>query len=309
MRSTVQTGLALAVLSVVWGGSSAYAAGCDHACLEHIGAQYRAAYLKHDPAQAPIDKSVRFSENGVEMLQFPDGSWDTVSKEVGTPLTFSDPSTGNVGIYTQIYQNDIPGFLAIRLRVKDNKIVEIEHTLSTARNLSSPPTPIGKFDTDNYDPHFTSMVPPNERVPRAQMISLANGYFSTLQHNNGEIRNTRFSPDATRYENGLKFAEIEKGFKSGRYLFNERVRDRDFFLVDEERGIVMARGFIDHKGVLDEYKLTDGTPQKSVFREPQTWAFLESFKIRNGMIVSVEAAFIQAPYYMRSPWTKSPDRR
>ncbi len=151
-------------------------------------------------------------------------------------------------------------------------------------------------------------MPASERASRAQLISLANGYFDTLQKNNGEIRNTRFAADATRYENGMKFSEIETGFKSGRYLFNERVRDRDFFLVDEERGIVMSRGFIDHKGVLDEYRLTDGTPQRSVFREPQTWALLESFKIKDGMIVSVEASFIQAPYYMRSPWTQKPDR-
>ncbi|MEY4762091.1 MAG: hypothetical protein RLZZ200_1947, partial [Pseudomonadota bacterium] len=93
-------------------------------------------------------------------------------------------------------------------------------------------------------------------------------------------------------------------FKSGRYRFNERVRDRDYFLVDEERQVVMARGFIDHKGVLDRYTLTDGTPARSIFREPQTWAFLESFKIRDDHIVSVQATFIQAQYYMRSPWTK-----
>ena len=307
MRSPLFGAGALSVLSAFGVVTTSHAGSCDHACLEHIADQYRAAYLKHDPSLAPIAKSVRFSENGVEMLRFPDASWDTVTQEAGPSLTFSDPVTGNVGIYTQILQRDTPGFLGIRLKVKNNQIVEIEHMLSTARNLSSPPTPIGKLHTDNYDPNFTAIVPVNERVSRAQLISLANGYFDTLQKNNGEIRNTRFSPDATRYENGMKFTEIEKGFKSGRYLFNERVRDREFFLVDEERGIAMARGFIDHKGVLDEYKLTDGTPARSIFREPQTWALLEAFKIRNGMIVSVEASFIQAPYYMRSPWTKKPD--
>jgi hypothetical protein len=309
MRTPLFNAAALVVLSAFAGAQTADAGTCDHPCLEHIADQYRAAYLKHDPALAPIAKSVRFSENGVEMLQFPDASWDTVTEEAGPALTFSDPVTGNVGIYTQILQRDTPGFLGIRLKVKDGKIVEIEHMLSTARNLSSPPTPIGKLHTDNYDPNFTAIVPAGRRVPRAQLISLANGYFDTLQKNNGEIRNTRFSADATRYENGMKFSEIEKGFKSGRYLFNERVRDRDFFLVDEERGIAMARGFIDHKGVLDEYRLTDGTPARSVFREPQTWALLESFKIEDGMIVSVEASFIQAPYYMRSPWTRKPDLR
>src|SRR5579872_2446140 len=309
MRPSLFSAVTLIVLSGAEAGTAAYAGTCNQACLEHIADQYRAAYLHHDPSLAPIAKSVRFSENGVEMLQFPDGSWDTVTQEAGPALTFSDPVTGNVGIYTQILQGDTPGFLGIRLKVQNNQIVEIEHMLSTARNLSSPPTPIGKLHTDNYDPNFTASVPANERGTRAQLIALANGYFDTLQKNNGEIRNTRFSADATRYENGMKFTEIEKGFKSGRYLFNERVRDRDFFLVDEERGIAMARGFIDHKGVLDEYQLTDGTPQRSVFREPQTWALLESFKIRNGMIVSVEASFIQAPYYMRSPWTKKPDLR
>jgi hypothetical protein len=290
--------------------TQAYAASCDHACLEQIADQYRAAYLKHDPSAAPIAKSVRFSENNVEMLQFPDGSWDTVTSEIGPALTFSDPSTGNVGIYTSIMQNDTPGFLAVRLKVEHGKIVEIEHMLSTKRNLSSPPTPIGDVhEQDNHDPAFTAPVPAGERVPRAQAIALADGYFSTLQKNDGEIRHTRFSPDATRYENGKKFAEIEKGFKSGYYRFNERVRDRDYFLVDEERGVVMSRGFIDHKGVLDEYTLTDGHTQHSVFREPQTWAFLEAFKVRNGMIVSVESTFIAVPYYMRSPWTKHPDRR
>ena len=99
----------------------------------------------------------------------------------------------------------------------------------------------------------------------------------------------------------MLFKDIEGGFKSGRYLFNNKVR-RWPVLVDEEKGVVMARGFIDHKGVLDDYKLTDGTPQKSVFREPQTWGFLEMFNIKNDCIASVVATIVQSPYNMRSPW-------
>jgi len=286
------------------------APACDNSCLEHIADTYRAAYLKHDPSLAPLSKTVRFTENNVEMVPFPDGSWDTVTEEVGPTLTFSDPETGNVGIYTAIMQRDTPGFLAVRLKVEKGKITEIEHILSTKRNLSSPPTPFGEVrGAQNHDPNYTQIVPPGERSPRKQLVALADGYFSTLEHNNGEIRGTRFSADATRYENGLRFDKIEQGFKSGYYFFNNRVRDRDCFLVDEPRGIVMCRGFIDHKGVIDEYTLTDGEKKKSIFREPQTWAFLESFKIRNGMIVSVESTFVAAPYYMRSPWTRHPDRR
>ena len=282
---------------------AASAAGCDKACLEGIADQYRAAFVKHDRKLAPFAARVRFSENHVGMA-FPDGTWDTVTQELGPAVTLSDTKTGNVGIYTTIMQNDTPGFLAVRLKVQGGKITEVEHIISTKRNLSSPPTPIGDAKDFRPDPVMTQVVPVGERLPRAKLIAHADGYFSTLEKNDGEIRGTRFSPDAIRYENGMLFPEIEKGFKSGRYRFNERVRDRDYFLVDEERQVVMARGFIDHKGVLDHYTLTDGTPVRSVFREPQTWAFLESFKIRDDRIVSVQATFIQAQYYMRSPWTK-----
>jgi hypothetical protein len=295
------------ILALAANGSLAFASSCDKACLEKIAGDYRAAYLKHDRTLAPFARKVRFTENNVEM-KFPDGSWDTVTKEVGPPLTLSDPKTGGVGIYTSILQNDTPGFLAVRLKVKDGRITEVEHMLSTRRNLSGPPTPIGDISTFRHEPGVPDAVPAAERSPRATVIALAMGYFDTLQKNDGEIRNTRFAPDAVRQENGLKFENIEQGFKSGRYRFNERVRDRDAFLVDEERGIVMCRGFIDHKGVLDEYTLTDGTKTRSVFREPHTWAFLEMFKVRNGMIVNVEATFIGAPYYQRSPWTRKPDK-
>lgn len=279
---------------------------CDKICLKTIADQYRAAYVKHDPSLVPIADNVLFSENFV-MMPFPDATWDTVTKEVGPALTLTDPVTGQIGIYTAIMEMDTPGFLAIRLKVDNKKITEIEHIISTKRNLSSPPTPIGDVnDKSVYDPIIFEVIPPNERISRKELIAFADGYFATLERNNGEIRGTRFSPEATRRENGMLFAEIEAGFKSGRYFFNDRVR-REHLLVDEELGIVMSRGFIDHKGDLDTYKLTDGTIAKSIFREPQSWGLLEMFKIKDKQIVAVVATFIQSPYNMGSPWDDSLD--
>lgn len=310
MKSMLKAVLAPLALTCLAGAPAAQtrdtSAGCDRVCLEKIGDQYRAAFLARDPSKAPISRRVRFVENFVEM-PFPDATWDTVTQEVGPALTLSDPTTGNVGIYTRIVQNDTPGYLAVRLRIEGEQITEIEHLISTKRNLSAPPTPIADFDKFQRSQHLDKAVPKAKCRPRAEMVRLADGYFETLENNNGEIRGTRFSPDATRTENGMNFPEIEKGFKSGRYLFNERVRDRDHFLVDEYRCIVMARGFIDHKGVLDQYTLTDGTPARSIFREPHSWGLLESFKLEDGMITGVEAVFIATPYNMRSPYTQNPD--
>lgn len=296
----------LGALVAMFFASTSLAQTCDKACMEKIGDQYRAAYVKHDPSLAPIARNVRFTENNIEM-KFPDASWDTVTQEVGPALTLSDPKTGNVGIYTSIMQKDTQGYLAVRLKIERGRITEIEHILSTKRNLSSPPTPFADIHEYKRDPDFARPVAPGERMSREKLIAHADGYFSTLENNTGEIRGTRFAPDAVRHENGMLFRDIEKDFKRGRYRFNNRVRDRDYFLVDEERGVVMSRGFIDHKGVLDEFKLTDGTTARSIFREPQSWSLLEMFKIKNDMITGVEATFIQAPYFTRSPWTKKPD--
>lgn len=290
-------GTALVCLSA---GALSQPVGCNRACLQDFADTYRAAYLAHDTGQVAIDDNVRFSENFVEM-PFPDGTWHTVSEEYGPALTLLDPVTSQIGIYTAIRQNDIPGFLAIRLKVEGMEITEIEHVISTRRNLSSPPTPIGDAETYEHDPVISAGVAVERRLPRERLIQHGRGYFSTLERNNGEIRGTCFLPEAIRRENGLLFTDIKGGFESGRYFFNNEVRNWPV-LVDEEKGVAMFRGFIDHKGVLDYYTLTDGTETRSVFREPQTWGFLEMFAIREDCIASVVANFVQSPYKMDSPW-------
>jgi hypothetical protein len=287
-------------------GQSVRAANCDKTCLEEIAVAYRAAYLKHDVTLAPFARHVRYSENSAEMA-FPDGTWDTVTQEVDAPLVLSDPATGEIGIYTSVMQRQTQGFLAVRLKVRDRHITEVEQIIATKRNVSAPPVPMGDALEYHRDPALRAAVPAAQRLSRAQIRKLADGYFSTLQYNTGEIRGTRFAAGAVRHENGIPYSDLEQGFKSGRYRYNNRVRDRDCFLVDEERGFTMCRGFIDHKGVLDEYKMTDGTPAKSNYQEPQSWGFLESFKITKDGIVAVEATFSAVPYYLRSPWTQKPD--
>jgi hypothetical protein len=287
-------------------GQTVRAADCNKTCLEGIAAAYRAAYLKHDVTLAPFAPHVRYSENNAEMT-FPDGTWDTVTEEVDTPLVLSDPVTGQIGIYTSVLQRQTQGFLAIRLRVRDRHITEVEHVIATKRNVSAPPVPMGDALQYHRDSAMSATVPPARRLARAGIRQLADGYFSTLQYNTGEIRGTRFAAGAVRHENGTLYNDIEQGFKSGRYRYNNRVRDRDCFLVDEERGFTMCRGFIDHKGVLDKYTMTDGTAAESNYQEPQSWGFLEAFKVTQDGIVAVESTFSAVPYYLRSPWTRKPD--
>ena len=96
----------------------------------------------------------------------------------------------------------------------------------------------------------------------------------------------------------------EAQFALGQYRYDDRLRDRRFPLVDEERGLVLAAGFIDHQGRLGEYTRADGSPAQSPIRRPHTFVLLELFKIVDGKIMQVEAAFITVPYNMPSPWVR-----
>jgi hypothetical protein len=298
--------LTLAALAMTAGAAAQAPAACDKACLEGIAQAYRTAYLTHDPSKAPFAAQVRYTENNIEM-PFPDGTWDTVTEDVGPALVMSDPQAGQVAIFTPIRQRAVEGYLGVRLKVDNGRITEVEHIVSTARNLSSPPTPIAPIAQFELDPRLDRTVPMDKRASRAALAAHANGYFDTLQGNDGEIRGTCFHDFAIRRENGMLFSDIKGGFESGRYRFNNRVR-REILLIDEERQIALARGFIDHKGVLDTYQLTDGTPVKSTFQEPQSWGLLEAFKVEDGCISSVAATFYQAPYYTVSPWTPAGQR-
>jgi hypothetical protein len=273
---------------------------CDTACLERIGGQYIAAYFKQDRKLAPFGPKVRFIENNVEM-PFPDGSWDAVSGQAAPTIMFSDPQTGGVGISTGVMMSDTQGFLAVRLRVAGRRIVEVEHMLSTKRGVSGPPTPIGDVTKFAHDPEMMRVLEPAQRRPRAELIRIADGYFKTLSRNKGTLH-TSFGDKCHRQENGYETAAdgCATGFRQGRFAFNERVR-RAHLIVDEARGLVMSRGFIDHKGTVIDYKLTDGTDRRSPFREPHTWSFIETFKISDGAITSVEANFIGSPYRTISP--------
>ena len=127
---------------------------------------------------------------------------------------------------------------------------------------------------------------------------------------------TEFTDDCDRVENGLQTTNnpsidgypiaamgCAEQFRMGQYIYDDRLRDRRFPLVDEEKGIVLAGGFIDHAGKLVDVTWTDGvTKTQSVFHYPHSFVLLEMFKIVDGKIAGVEAVFVTVPYNMPSAW-------
>jgi hypothetical protein len=251
---------------------------CDRSCLYDFAERYLDALADQDPSRLPWAKGVRFSENNV-MLEVGDGLWGTISRRGTYQLKFADARAGQVGVFTVVYERANPAILALRMKIVDRRIAEVETIVG--RRQGDGPIPNPNPEALKEQPILNAMLRPEERVPRARMLSVADGYFDTLQLNDGTLF-TQFDPECNRYD--------------------DRLRARRFPLVDEERGLVLGAGFIDHSGRLESFPLTDGTIKQSRYLSPHSFVLLELFKIANGRIRQVEAVFITVPYNMPSPW-------
>jgi hypothetical protein len=269
---------------------------------------YCAALRARDHTRIAWASDALITENNVA-LDPGDGLWGTITALGPYDLRFADEQTGQVALFTTVTETRDTSGACIRLGLREGAIAEVETiVVRQADEALVFPNP-----TFERKPVMEAIVPPEERSSRAEMIALADGYFSTLQLNDGTIR-TKFHPGCNRIENGVQttnnpefFVPVahlpcEEQFAQGNYRYDDRLRDRRFPLVDEERGIVLAHGFIDHCGRLGDYRLTDGTKVTSPIRRPHTFYLSEAFRIRQGAIEQIEANFITVPYHMPSPW-------
>jgi len=169
---------------------------------------------------------------------------------------------------------------------------------------------------------WSEPVAADERLPRADLVRIANQYFSGIERNDGK-GDYPLAENCTRLENGLVLAgdvglvsPRAKGrpggtqvgcleqFRSGVFFYVTRIRDRRFVLVDAERGIAFAFAFFDNAGGNSRFgTLPDGRSVESGPKIPWTWAIAEAFKIESGLIGPVESVLHQAPYGMGSGWS------
>jgi len=288
---------------------------CDRACLYGFMDQYLDALVHKDPAKLPWSPNARFTENNVE-LSIGDGLWGTVSGLGDYELKFADPRNGQVGFYGVVKETVTSSAFAVRMKVEGGRISQLETVILRVADMGALAGNENPFSKGVFadKPILLQNVPVSQRRPRERMISLADGYFDTLQLNDGTLF-TEFDPACNRVENGLQttnnpakpLGEVSAlgcadQFRLGTYRYDDRLRARRFPLVDEERGLVLGIAFIDHSGKLGSYALTDGRVVESPIRRPHSFHLMELFKVVDGKLRQIEAVFIAVPYNMPSPW-------
>ncbi|HEU4619757.1 MAG TPA: hypothetical protein VFV10_17090 [Gammaproteobacteria bacterium] len=291
---------------------------CDRACLEDLAGRYMAALVAHEPGKLPWAERVRFTENEVPLM-IGDGAWGTVTKISSSPYVAADPVEGNVLWFGVVEEHGQPAYFAVRLGIEGGgKIAEVESVVGR----EGTPAPFAKTDGYALDASFSARAPAGGRVPRERLVALADGYYNTMQLNDGQLF-TAFDADCRRITNGVVAPEgvaapsagAETGgagdspsqscsaqFENGLYKPVDRVRARRFPVVDEERGVVVAIAFLDHAARYVDYRTLDGASRKIPVEYPNSHVVLELIKLEDGKVHRIEGVAAFLPYLMPTIW-------
>jgi hypothetical protein len=300
---------------------------CDRACLEGYINKVINAMIAHNPSNLMLAKDVRYTENGVE-LRLGDGLWGTAKARGNYSLYAADPESGQVGLYGTLKENEIMDYIALRVKVDEALITEIEAIIVRPSGTAgspgqpSPPSTGENMDQKKPRPQFLQTVPAAQRMSREKLIEVANAYFMGLANQTGKFT-APFAKTCERWENGNQSTNqkpnpktssgevdilslgCEGQQKTGWFAFVTQIRARRFPIVDIERGLVMSFGFFDHNGAVRTYTLPNGKPSPNVIQYPQTIEISELFQIRDGKIDQIEAVINSVPYAMKSEvWDK-----
>ncbi len=301
-----------AALARAPGESSAWhPSDCDHACLSQFARDYMAALALRNPAALKLQKAVRFTENDVELPFGKEGLWATATGVAASGLIAADVLTGNAAWIGTAEENGKPVYFALRLAVRQGTIAEAETVVVRNTGL---PLPFGDATKVVHDASFNDILPPEQRRSRERLRAVADGYFNTVELNDGNVF-TPFDLECGRLENGILTtaagqtgsagaisAGCEAQFKLGMYRINKRIRERRYPLIDVERGVVVSTGFFDHANEFDRYKLTDGREMKTALKWPNSISLIEAFKVRDSKIYRIEAVFSYVPHMMHNPF-------
>lgn len=298
---------------------------CNRACLENLSDQYVAAMVKHDPSGLPLAPGYKYTEN-TAAIQIGDGLWVGASEEPTTfKISAADPVSKQVGLYCVMKEFNKPIMLALRLKVEQGKITEIEHVV--VRDIR----PAGMPNLVTSRPGLVQTIPVTQRVSRDEMYRIADSYFDSIEQSNGDL--APFADDCVRHENGMQtttnttprptpidaatagsaanpgFAKLgalgcHDAMNTHVLSYITKIRPRRLIIIDEERGLVFGFPMFVHRGNVRQIKIV-GVPGVDTIPMnfgPIDLQAAEIFAIRNGKIHEIEALGFLLPYNSKTGW-------
>ncbi len=234
--------LILAALSFVLLTSPAAQAQarCDRECLRGFITQYLDAMVKHDPKTLPLAANARFTED-TKTLPLGEGLWKGINKLREYRQDFLDARDGQAASHVIVEENGTPIMLALRLKIEDRKISEIETMVTRNRTEGA------LFAIENLvkpQEEMNRVPDASQKMSRAELIRIAEFYPIGLKPG-GKFEDVKapFAPNTYRIENGTRMAG--PGARAGsENISTQRVTPHPdvsyrIAAVDEELGIVL----------------------------------------------------------------------
>jgi hypothetical protein len=305
------------VLALVLAGLAGCQKTPDRQDLIRLMEQYLEALPQDDPSALPLAGDVKLVENTKEM-PVGEGLWETAT---GGPTDFrifvADPEAGQVAFLGVIEEAGNPSILGARLKVSGGEITEIDHLVVHGGQYPLHP------NMKKVRAGFLEPVPVMERVPREQMLEIANSYYEAIVHDNGDL--APFADTCQRRENGSVTANdqtqtpeeaaaddfaVFRKMKCGEQLstgvmsYITDINRRRFIAVDEELGLVFVYSMFVHDGEPRVMQIR-GVP--GITQRENTWGPFDLpaahvFKIRHGQICDIEAIGYIAEHGTSNGW-------
>jgi hypothetical protein len=289
----------------------------DRNGLVSLMEQYLNALAKHDPTAAPIAEDAKFVENTV-VTPIGKGLWETAT---GGPTQFRifvpDTVAGQIAFMGVIEENNKPVILGARLKIVEGKITEIDHLV-----IHSDGKPLNP-NMSQVRQSFLETVAPGERVPREEMLNIADSYYTALTGENGKL--APFADECQRRENGSITANDhtqtpEEAAKDDFSVFRKMnctdqlntgvmsyitdINRRRFIAVDEIKGLVFVYSIFVHNGEPKVMKIigVPGITERANNYGPFDLPAAHVFKIRAGKIYDIEAIGYVAKHGIKNGW-------
>jgi hypothetical protein len=257
--------LAVVVVALFFMSPLVFAATCDRSCLLGQARQFNAAMMAHTPEKVQLALDARIREN-TKSITLADSKWSIV-KQVLSEGVYADPINGTVVERVAGQTADGKGvYVGTRLKVVDGKISEVEINFDDG-------TRVNLKNLVPYDPLFNTIVPPEERATREQLVRIITSYFQGLTDH--QPIQADYDPRCDRYHSGNRITHnarngVEASGDVGCYESNLGPRpwgpatEIRIGLVDPERGVVAGYAILYYGGnpmrmqISEVFKILDG---------------------------------------------------
>jgi len=264
---------------------------CNRDCLKKHLDTYLNAVASQKPEAAGLWVGFRQTENAMVVAET-QGVWKNVTALGSIQRRYIDPVQGQAGYYGTVMMGQEEAVVAVRLKVKWNKVTEAEWFIARKSDpgLTGEPgkTPFN-LETLRATLPAQRVVPKSERMQYEALQAVVNTYFDGITSRNGYV--VKGHPGCTRYENG--FPTFNSNMTPANDIGNNGKTDcrtqadfgvaivaaRNYYVIDEEAQVVMM---------------------SAVFRRDAKNPklrnhFSEVFHLDHGKIRDVHAAFYYAP--------------